>query len=277
MSDFSHLEFRDNDVPQRIASMLRMYGAVVIRGAINLQFLDALQAPIMQFFEYEDERKKNRQLDPKASWQHRFGVASPVAIFGESAAIPMIAKYVANSIIGDISACYFRSANLFIENNRVVVRRQRLDNKDRQIPYHQDLYTQTKGVVSVLNYWTPFMNCGVDAPSVEVVTVPFDGVQPTRPMPFFPENEAFDKIHITREMIVEWVGKDKFWHPQLVRGDTLVFSEGVIHRTYVTEGMTKERVSMEIRVIADTSLTSGFDKENHTLTKVMLESTSQAV
>jgi hypothetical protein len=48
-------------------------------------------------------------------------------------------------------------------------------------------------------------------------------------------------------------GEENLWHPELNPGDSLVFLEETLHRTYMIGTMKKERISLEIRVISDNS------------------------
>ena len=267
-SNFSFLEFSYLDDPKIIAKHLDEYGAVLVRQALPLEFLDILHQRVSGGFSEMDSLKKSGQLHPKDNWNYKFGVASIPQFFNGEDPFSVLGNMFSPTFIVDVSAAFFASSRLYLQANRMVIRRQSIDNFDRQIPYHQDLYTQPPHVSGVINFWTPFIDAGVDAPSVEVVPVRLKRLFHTRPMPFLPENEAFDKIHITKESIVQELGENVFWHPEVRKGDCLVFLEDTIHRTYVTPHMHKERMSIEIRIVSDKSLAPEFDMSNGTLSAI---------
>ncbi len=119
------------------------------------------------------------------------------------------------------------------------------------IPYHQDSYTQDKRVRSVLNCWMPLDPAGIDAPGLEVVRHPCAPNFPRRSWGLESENAAYDRITIERDRIVAEYGPDSFAAPPFEIGDCLIFSEHVIHRTFVTPGMTRPRINLELRVFAE--------------------------
>jgi len=49
------------------------------------------------------------------------------------------------------------------------------------------------------------------------------------------------------QTILERYG-ERLWMPELSAGDVLIFNHFVVHRTYVTDCMTKERQSVDFRV-----------------------------
>jgi hypothetical protein len=252
--DFSHLDFTWPADPAAIAVALESHGCAVVRGAMSGVELDMARRPVAATYARHDQLKAAKQLPAVMSWTYKFGVLSLQEVFGDGGTIQaFVQNYGRNAAIQAIGAAFFKSP-LKVEWPRIVFRRQSPTNRNREIPYHQDFYTQTEGVEGVLNFWTPFVACGQDAPSVEVVTHVFGDLLPTREQPLIPENESFDKIHITRDQIIAMCGDNKFWHPTLAEGDVLIFSDHVIHRTYITETMTNERQSLEYRIVSERSV-----------------------
>lgn len=254
MSLHSSLDFSWSCEPTLVAVALHQHGCAVVRGAISVDALDSISKAVDTIYRHYDDLKQKRELPPKLAWTFKFGVLSALEVLKtHEAEVNFVRQHGKHESIQAIAGAYFQSP-LLVELPRIVFRRQSPDNRNREIPYHQDFYTQTQGVSGVLNFWTPFVDCGVEAPSLEVVTHVFDDLLPTRPAPLMPENEAFDKINITRDQIVSYCGADKFWHPPLSAGDVLIFTDHVVHRTYITEQMSKERQSMEYRVISERSI-----------------------
>ena len=118
------------------------------------------------------------------------------------------------------------------------------------LPWHQDSYTQDRRVQRVLNCWIPLdPGAGTTAPGVEVVRHPgrpgferkdFGGATPA---------PGYEALTIDRDRIVAEYG-EAFLAPAFALGDSLLFSQDVIHRTYVTPLMTGPRIGFEFRVFS---------------------------
>lgn len=78
--------------------------------------------------------------------------------------------------------------------------------------------------------WLPLMDCGVDAPSLEWVAPPH--AQLLQPLLLMQAAQA-DGVHIGQA--------------RLAAGDALVFGPALVHRTHVTDAMTRRRVSVDLR------------------------------
>ena len=99
----------------------------------------------------------------------------------------------------------------------------------------------------VLNGWIPLdPGAGRLSPGVEVLR------HPGRPgFELAPSDggTGYGAISIDRDRVVAEYG-DNFLAPTFDLGDCLVFSQDVIHRTYVTPQMTQPRVGFEYRVFS---------------------------
>jgi len=81
--------------------------------------------------------------------------------------------------------------------------------------------------------WIALDSCGVESPGLEFVTRPLeDLVQPAE---------------LTEERIRGRFPPEEFWRPVMQAGDALLFRGEILHRTYVTPGMTRDRTSIEVR------------------------------
>lgn len=107
-----------------------------------------------------------------------------------------------------------------------------------------------------VNFWIPFNDCGVDAPSLQLIPVDlhrtreFVGFTGEEHRPgesmrlghFKPQDEIF-----TEEKIRHTFGSDSFFRPAMNPGDVIVSSNWVLHASYQTPSMTKGRTSVELR------------------------------
>jgi ectoine hydroxylase-related dioxygenase (phytanoyl-CoA dioxygenase family) len=88
-------------------------------------------------------------------------------------------------------------------------------------------------VLEMITCWIPLTPCGVEAPGLELVTRPPEGL--LRP------------ADLTDERVRERFVPDECWRPVLEPGDALLFRGDILHRTHVTPAMTKDRTSIELR------------------------------
>jgi hypothetical protein len=128
--------------------------------------------------------------------------------------------------------------------------------KDWQKPLDLHLDSQFHQLLFTVNFWVPFQECGIDAPSLQLV--PID-VKTTRRYSGFrgsllrqgePINfglfkqGAFDVVAVKSAF-----GEDCFYRPVMKPGDVIVSSNWIIHGSYRTPHMKKGRTSVEIRYI----------------------------
>jgi hypothetical protein len=99
------------------------------------------------------------------------------------------------------------------------------------------------------NFWIALTPCGVDAPGLEVIAdtntgnwVPASLVDLVDPLAA--RDVAYDEI-------VAHFGAEKCWHPAFEPGDIILFHHFTHHRTYYTPSMTRRRLSIEFRVLAE--------------------------
>ncbi len=112
-----------------------------------------------------------------------------------------------------------------------------------KLPFHQDQKVLER---TLLNAWIPFVDCGVDRPSLEVVARRLDSELPT---------EQHDRhiyglagVEIPAD-VVERDHGDALWAPELMGGDALLFLGTTIHRSHVTDAMMHHRVSLDLRFV----------------------------
>jgi hypothetical protein len=123
-----------------------------------------------------------------------------------------------------------------------------------------------------VNFWVPFQECGIDAPSLGVIEASFADilsftgyqngaevwVDPERIglfSRFRPEMMALcrfgDPARIS-EMRERFY--DRIWTPSFVPGDAMMLSNWTLHFTHATPSMTKSRENLELRFCSSASL-----------------------
>lgn len=236
-----------------VARQVSELGSVVIRQTWPREPLGKLRGQIQAFCDKRREDvKQGTAAFAAAKMYSSHGVGTLSEIMKANAldfdalrALFMTSKY------RDICAAYYDSDKLYCQASRCGFREHMpAESKKSFIPYHQDSYSQSKNIKNVLNCWMPLSPCGRNAPGLEVV---MDRCYPDFPRKDFglaTENAAYDFITIAREKIVEVFG-EKFLAPIFDVGDCLIFSQDVIHRTYVTEEMDRPRINFEFRVFAE--------------------------
>lgn len=127
---------------------------------------------------------------------------------------------------------------------------------DEPIEFHVDAQFFPDHLFSI-NFWTPLVACGRKAPGLEVVLNP---VQETKEyLKYNPEGHAllpddfanthkFDRSRRQEENIKSHFQPEKFFSPALQVGDVLAFSNFTLHRTHLAPAMTKNRLSLEVRL-----------------------------
>ncbi len=90
-------------------------------------------------------------------------------------------------------------------------------------------------VLKMVTCWIPLTTCGSTAPGLELVDVSLD---------YLLKPEA---------LVDEAVGASFSQHavrPRMVPGDVLLFDGATLHKTYVVESMTRDRISIEFRFLS---------------------------
>ena len=119
-----------------------------------------------------------------------------------------------------------------------------------------------------VNFWVPFRDCGIDAPSLAMVRSPFDDivrysgfdtVSDEAAGPRLPENvgwnfEKFDKkmyelaINDSEAVAGFWQAfADRIWTPSYSFGDAMMSSNWTLHFTHALPAMTQRRSNIELR------------------------------
>ncbi|THD58283.1 hypothetical protein [Phenylobacterium sp.] len=260
---FFGVEMASEDVAvddlKKAAEEVRDLGSTVLREAWPLEPLGTLRQAIEAFCDI----RRRKILDGDTSPHARMYATHGIGTFGALVNAGLIHREVLPAMFRGgafhrLCQAYWGGDDFYVAINRLGFRNHHPIQSDRSfIPYHQDSYTQDVRTPQVLNCWIPLdPGAGRDAPGLEVVRHPCRPDFPRKDFGLRSENAAYDNITIDRARIVEEYG-EQFMAPEFEVGDGLVFSENVIHRTYVTEGMTRPRINFEFRVFSGAHLRPG--------------------
>ena len=126
----------------------------------------------------------------------------------------------------------------FIPFQYCLVRRVFATQIREAAPFHQDI--SPIGPDVPISCWVPLSECGADAPGLEFVARAMsDRLARTKA-------NSHHGSEIDEEVVVSDFGRH-LWHPELRPGDVIVFNNLTIHRSFLIEGMTKPRYSIEFR------------------------------
>lgn len=222
-------------------SLNRLPGLLQTRGAVLLRRLlpPALLQPWLPIFEQAyaeaDRRLAAGEIDA-AAWNayYQFGNVDPglvrhqpewlAQLLGHSALRPLI-----QAALGpQVSLLPYYTGP----------RRQRRDQPDRALNFHQDSEFIGK---RALNVWIPLTPAGgPDWPGLELW---LDGPQ-TRLLDFsMPPAE--------RAAICADIPPEALWRPQLVPGDVLLFTHFTVHRTSIAPTASETRLNYELRLVPE--------------------------
>ena len=133
-----------------------------------------------------------------------------------------------------------------------------------------------------VNFWVPFRDCGVEAPSLGVVRAPFrdilsfsgydgstdaNGLAGEWNLPHF--DGAMQKLssNMKPEAIdqLRTLFGDQVWTPTYSLGDAMMLSNWTLHFTHALPEMTERRGNVELRFRSDQTLTEVLDRHTQTL------------
>jgi hypothetical protein len=98
---------------------------------------------------------------------------------------------------------------------------------------HPDGKFPSDVMLPLVTCWIALNACGVDAPGLELVSTRL--------------NDLLPPAQLKEEAVRARFGPNQFWTPALEPGDALLFRGDILHRTYVTPAMSKDRTSIELR------------------------------
>lgn len=110
---------------------------------------------------------------------------------------------------------------------------------DSYIPFHQDA-TALAG--AGLNVWIPLIECGVDAPGLEIMARRTGSILPT-----ITSTGDYNQMEIDPALVYASFPEETRFYPTPKVGDAVLFLGSTVHRSHIAAGMTRERSSVELR------------------------------
>ncbi|MBT9457401.1 MAG: phytanoyl-CoA dioxygenase family protein [Burkholderiaceae bacterium] len=91
----------------------------------------------------------------------------------------------------------------------------------------------TNAPLEMLTCWLPLMPCGNDAPGLELIARR--------------QESLLAPVDLTQAQMSLRFAEVERWRPRMGVGDALLFCGDLLHRTGITAGMSRDRVSIELR------------------------------
>jgi hypothetical protein len=250
----THPEFRADDPPALIADAVHRFGCALVRGLFppalaarwreratrNFALLDLLK-PDSQASDLDvgflDESPREVEVEGR-------GIKTPVAIWsaidaGFYAQNPgffqhSVLHQVAASALVPVLRAVFDGPIAF-SHDASRVRRHAPAIAHQRLHLHQDAASADYGDRLVVTCWTPFMDCGEDAPGLQVYPRRLDTLLPTKRAKWHAREDALQPF------------KADMWKPVFAAGDALLFTATTLHGTHLTDDMHAWRYSLDVR------------------------------
>jgi hypothetical protein len=228
------------------------HGSIIVRDLLDERDVNLLRTGIQETYKHHDLHSSGSSLEETQPWFVPF-------VPSESQSKEVIDRYwyreggaelAADSPRGlfNLIECFEKYGIIDLvteylgERPALSVRKTSL----RIIPYdlnvdhgwHQDGAFLGKGI-RTMNLWIALTDCGIDAPSMDMVPMRLDHIVPTGT-----EGAYFD-WSISSKMIEEVCGGKQPTHLHFKAGDAIIFDEMNLHRTSTLPGMTKNRFAIE--------------------------------
>jgi ectoine hydroxylase-related dioxygenase (phytanoyl-CoA dioxygenase family) len=121
-------------------------------------------------------------------------------------------------------------------------RRQRAEVSRALLPFHQDCAYLRHYGTSFLTCWVPLIACGLDAPGLELaLEAPAEEVAH--------ESWGDWEARIPHQVLEPLLVDRATYAPALEPGDAVLFDCRLLHRTHMQPGMTRERLSIDFRLV----------------------------
>ena len=228
------------------------HGSIIVRDLLDERDVNLLRTVIQETYKHHDLHSSGASLEETQPWfvpfvpseshstevidriWYRAGGAelaadSPRGLFHlieyleRNGIIDVVTKY-----LGERPALSVRKTSL----------REVPFTLNTEVGWHQDGAFLGKKI-RTMNLWIALTDCGVDAPSMDIVPRRLTSIVETGT-----EGAAFDWA-VSPKMIKNACGDSEPTHLQFKAGDAIVFDEMNLHRTSTTPEMTKNRLAVE--------------------------------
>ncbi len=238
---------------------LEVAGCFVVRNAIDVGFLKKLRKKADVVYEKYDNQVSRTTIDNNFyEGLYRYGHIrfQHLAEHNEKPDNPFV--YAVENVVH--SPAVLPVVGSLGESIAVLPRnslfRRKIPAVQRPIPFHQDAYFLGLGVGAVVNFWIPLVDCGSDAPGLELIPKRLDHLFKI----YSPGTEevSYDSAAIPETVIQTHLGSTDTLCPIMKIGDAIAFLSTTLHRTFETPGMTRPRINIEMRFCSRALLPAGY-------------------
>jgi hypothetical protein len=238
--------------PADAALEIAQFGSAVLRDVWDSEHLATLRRAIVSFSDQRARLIEQGGVDPLMQHYHATGTTVLTwLIYAGLIDLEFLSAMFRGSFYHAVCQHHFGDDRLYLAPERVGSRTLRPPFiAQAPLPFHQDSVEQDPSIRQVLNCWIPLDDgAGRSAPGVEVVRHPGTPKFPLKDRAGASGLAGYDAVAIDRDRIIAEYGNN-FLAPAFAPGDSLVFSQDVIHRTYITPQMTEPRIGFEFRVFS---------------------------
>lgn len=218
----------------------------------DAEHLSTLRNAILSFSDRRARLVAQGSVDPLMQHYHETGTTVLTWLIYEGLIdLDFLSAMFSGSFYQEVCKEHFGDNRLYLAPERIGSRNIRPPfTAHAPLPFHQDSVEQDPRIRLVLNCWIPLdEGAGTSAPGVEVVRHPGRPKFPLKDRDGTAGQPRYEAVAIDHDRIVAEYGNN-FLAPIFAPGDSLVFSQDVIHRTYITPQMTDPRIGFEFRVFS---------------------------
>jgi hypothetical protein len=238
--------------PADAALEIAQFGSAVLRDVWDVADVGRLRDGVAAFCDRRARLVEQGSVDPLMRHYHETGTTVLTWLIYEGLLdLDFLSGMFRGSFYHEVCMAHFEDDRLYLAPERIGSRNIRPPyTAQAPLPFHQDSVEQDPKVTRVLNCWIPLdAGAGQSAPGVEVVRHPGRPKFPLKVGTGSSGQPRYEAVAIDRANIVAEYGEN-FLAPGFAPGDSLVFSQDVIHRTYITPQMTNPRIGFEFRVFS---------------------------
>jgi hypothetical protein len=256
-----------------VKNLLSQHGVLVLPNALNVSKLKNIATAADSCFtnienliqQYGANRVKD-YLPTKYVYLERSTSLSPVAlddfqtapenifdIFADSLAMPLLIEMLGAEIVCNLTRS--RVAKQYALENYHALHTANSWHQDGALgvpfPARESLESNQffdAQMTEMLICWIPLVDCLGDCPCMQLIKKPLKQLL------------HFDSLN-DNELGKIFEPKD-FWVPKLNFGDMLIFLNGTLHKTFVTEAMKKNRTSIELRFMNPAKIPDWMQNDN---------------
>lgn len=224
----------------------------MLRGVWDVEQLGVLRKAIVRFSDIRARMIAQGSVDPLMQHYHETGTTVLTWLIYEGLIdLSFLSAIFRGSFYSEVCKAYFEDSRLYLAPERIGSRTVRPPfTSQALLPFHQDSVEQDPSITRVLNCWIPLDDgAGQSAPGVEVVRHPGRPKFPLQCHARPHVQTGYQAVAIDHKLVEAEFGCD-YLAPTFALGDSLVFSQDVIHRTHITPQMTNARIGFEFRVFS---------------------------